>query len=253
MDSIDTWLAAQIRDDIIHGVYSADERLSEARLCKTHDVSRTPVRLALRILEREGIVRRGAGRGYKIVSPTISDIMQAVQVRGHLESLAARLMAQVSEKQKYLAFMAEAIETIDQLVSLERLDATTARQMQAANENFHTTILDACGNDYIGFTCKQISHLPMLAAGSMVFDRAIAESPDRWEEGIFRLRIGNAQHKVIYDAIADGDAVRAEGMMREHSHTMITYIETFEKRDGSLTVSDLVSFSAAADPELPSV
>ncbi|MEM6277259.1 MAG: FCD domain-containing protein, partial [Pseudomonadota bacterium] len=115
------------------------------------------------------------------------------------------------------------------------------------------TILDACGNDYIGFTCKQISHLPMLAAGSMVFDRAIAESPGRWEEGIFRLRIGNAQHKVIYDAIADGDAVRAEGMMREHSHTMITYIETFEKRDGSLTVSDLVSFSAAADPELPSV
>ncbi|MEM1372758.1 MAG: GntR family transcriptional regulator [Pseudomonadota bacterium] len=253
MDSIDNWLAAQIRNDIFHGAYSEDERLSEARLCETHNVSRTPVRLALRILEREGVVRRGEGRGYTIVSPTIPGIMQAVQVRGHLESLAARLMAQVTDKKKFLPFMEEAIETIDQLVALERLDAPTARQMQAANENFHTTILDACGNDYIGFTCKQISHLPMLAAGSMVFDRAIAESPSRWEEGLFRLKLGNSQHKVIYEAIKQGDAVRAEGMMREHSHTMITYIETFEKRDGSLTVSDLVSFSAANEPEIPNV
>ena len=35
---------------------------------------------------------RGEGRGYTIQSPTIADILQAVQVRGHLESLAARLM-----------------------------------------------------------------------------------------------------------------------------------------------------------------
>jgi len=78
-----------------------------------------------------------------------------------------------------------------------------------------------------------------------VFDRAVLDSPEKLENGLFRLRIGNAQHKVIYDAIACGDAARAEGMMREHSHTMIDYIETFEKRDGSLTVSDLVSYSAA--------
>ncbi|MEM9435625.1 MAG: GntR family transcriptional regulator [Pseudomonadota bacterium] len=253
MDSIDAQLAAQIRHDIIHGAYSADERLSEAKLCDTHKVSRTPVRLALRLLEREGIVQRGEGRGYRIVSPTIADIMQAVQVRGHLESLAARLMAQSADKTSFLPFVADAIETIDGLIALERLDAATARQMQSANELFHKTILDACGNDYIGFTCKQISHLPMLAAGSMVFDRAIAETPDRWEEGLFRLKIGNAQHKVIFEAIEQGDAVRAEGMMREHSHTMITYIETFEKRDGSLTVSDLVSFSAAADSHPPTV
>lgn len=244
MDSIDTKLAAQIRNDIIHGVYDEGARLSEAQLCDTHDVSRTPVRLALRILEREGIIHRREGRGYTILSPTISDIMQAVQVRGHLESLAARLMAQVPDRAQHLPAMAQAIETIDQLVDLGRLDAPAARQMQSANEVFHTTILNACGNDYVGFTCKQISHLPMLAAGSMVFDRGVADTPENWERGIFRLRLGNAQHQVIYEAIEQGDAVRAEGMMREHSHTMIKYIETFEKRDGDLTVADLVSYSA---------
>ena len=35
--------------------YQEGERLSEAKLCETHSVSRTPVRLALRLLEREGV------------------------------------------------------------------------------------------------------------------------------------------------------------------------------------------------------
>jgi len=94
MDSIDTQLADRIRYDIIHGAYAGGERLSEAKLCETYQVSRTPVRLALRILEREGVVLRGGGRGYTIQAPTIADICQAVQVRGHLERMAPRLTAQ---------------------------------------------------------------------------------------------------------------------------------------------------------------
>jgi len=250
MDSIDTELAARIRNDILRGAYAEDERLSEAMLCETHKVSRTPVRLALRRLEREGIVQRGEWRGYKIQSPTINDIVQAVQVRGHLESLAARLMAQSQKRAERLPDMAAAIETIESLTNQGRLDESAIHQMQIANETFHTTILDACGNDYVGFTCKQISHLPMLAAGSMVFDRAVHDTPDQIERGVFRLKIGNAQHKVIFEAIEQGDPVRAEGMMREHSHTMIEYIETFEKQGKSLTVSDLVSYSAAI-PDTP--
>ncbi|MEM6312125.1 MAG: GntR family transcriptional regulator, partial [Pseudomonadota bacterium] len=240
MDSIDTELATRIRTDIINGVYSEGERLSEAQLCETHNVSRTPVRLALRILERQGIILRGEGRGYRIQSPTISDILQAVQVRGHLESLAARLMALSPEKPKHLPAMKQAIDTMDDLIALDCLDEPTIRRMQATNEVFHTSILEACGNSYVGFTCGQISHLPMLAVGSMVFDRTVLETSEKLERGMFRLRLGNAQHQVIYDAIESGDAVRAAGVMSEHSHTMLEYIRTFEKRDSNLTVSDLV-------------
>ena len=214
MDSIDTELANRIRNDIIHGVYAEDERLSEAQLCDTHSVSRTPVRLALRLLERDGIIQRGEGRGYKIKSPTIADILQAVEVRGHLESLAARLMAQSPTRAERLPDLARAIEAIEKLTSQGRLDEPAIHQMQAANKLFHTTILEACGNDYVGLTCQKISHLPMLAAGSMVFDRGVHDSPDQIERGVFRLKIGNAQHQVIYEAIEQGDAVRAEGMMR---------------------------------------
>lgn len=249
MESIDTELANRIRQDIILGNYKEGERLSEAQLCATHDVSRTPVRLALRLLEREGVVRRGSGRGYMVQSPTVDDILQAVEVRGHLESLAARLMAQNPKRTERLPEMASAIEmietSIDQLAAAGRLDETVVKQAQLANKAFHTAILSGCGNDYVAYTCLQISHLPMLAVGAMVFDRSLEDTPEHFDRGIFRLRIGNAQHRVIFEAIENGDPVRSEGMMREHSHTMIEYIETFEKRDRSLTVADLVAFSAA--------
>lgn len=243
MDSIDTELASRIRNDIITGTYAPDERLSEAQLCTTHGVSRTPVRLALRLLEREGLIRRNEGRGYIVQSPSVDDILQAVQVRGHLESLAARLMAQEPNRGDHLPDMASAIDAIDALIETGSVDDETIRKMQAANRLFHSTIQKACGNDYVGYTCEQISHLPMLAAGSMVFDRAVFEQPDLRERGLFRLRLGNAQHRVIYEAIEKGDAVRAEGMMREHSHTMIEYIRMFEKRDENLTVADLIAYS----------
>lgn len=245
MESIDTELATRIRNDIIHNVYSEGTRLSEAQLCETHNVSRTPVRLALRLLEREGVVKRGEGRGYAVVRPTVDDILQAVQVRGHLESLAARLMALQPDRSAHLGKMEDAIETIDRIIDLQRLDDDVIRQLHGANITFHTTILSACGNSYVPFTCEQISHLPMLSAGSMVFDRNMLDHPDEQERGIFRMRIGNSQHQVIYEAISRGDPVRAEGMMREHANTMIEYIEMFEKRDDRLTVSDLVSYSAA--------
>lgn len=248
MESIDTELASRIRSDIIQGAYEKDERLSEARLCETHSVSRTPVRLALRLLEQEGFVRRGEGRGYLVQSPTVADILQAVQVRGHLESLAARLMALSPDRNKYLPDMARAIEKIETFTRAGKLDDVVIRQAQAANKIFHSAILDGCGNEFIGYTCKKISHLPMLASGSMVFDRTANDTPEQVERAMFRLRIGNAQHQVIYDTIESGDPVRAEGMMSEHSHTMIEYIQTFERRDSSLSVADLVAYSGIDTP-----
>ena len=241
MESIDTELAARIREDIIMGTFEQGERLSEARLCEIYEVSRTPIRLALRLLERERLIRRGEGRGYTVFSPTVEEILQAVQVRGHLESLAARLMAQSEARAQFLPHMAEAIAKIGAVIDEGILDDDAKRHAQAANKVFHSTILDACGNDYVSYACEQISHLPMLAAGSMVFDRTSDDT-----RALFRLSIGNAQHQVLYESIKAGDAVRAEGMMREHSHTMVDYIRTFERNDGTLTLSDLIAYSGNA-------
>ena len=247
MESIDSDLAARIRQDIILGSYQDGERLSEAQLCDTHNVSRTPVRLALRLLEREGIINRAEGRGYLVQNPTVEDILKAVEVRGHLESLAARLMAQNLNRLEHipkLILSSDQIERgIEELERLGRLDSLIIQQAQASNKDFHSSIIALCGNNFIGHTCEQISYLPMLAVGSMVFDKSADDSSEHFARAVFRLRLGNAQHRVIIEAIENGDPVRAEGMMREHSHTMIEYIQTFEKRNSSLTVADLIPYT----------
>ncbi len=243
MDSIDTELAARIRKDIFYGTYNEDERLSEAQLCETHKLSRTPVRLALRLLEREGVIRRGEGRGYFVQSPTIADIMQAIQVRGHLESLAARLMAQLADRDHSIATLKAAIDEIDRLLDAGVIDEAARRCLQKQNAIIHKTILGGCGNGFVSFTCNRISHLPMLEVGTMVFDKQVLSTKDGIERSLFRLNLGNSQHKVICEAIQQGDAVRAEGMMREHSNTMVEYIKVFEKRNEKLTLADLISYS----------
>ncbi len=243
MESIDKELAAKIRHDIVLGNYGEEEHLSEARLCDAHKVSRTPVRLALRTLEQEGLIRRSKGRGYFVNAPKVSDILQAVQVRGHLESLAARLMAQSPGRHNVMPALEAAIEEIDGFVSAGEMDDASLRAMQRQNAIFHRTILDSCGNDFVEFTCSRISHLPMLEVGSMVFDREVLSTREGVERSLFRLKLGNSQHKVIFEAIQSGDAVRAEGVMREHSNTMVEYIKVFEKRNEELTIKDLIGYS----------
>ncbi|WP_273507916.1 GntR family transcriptional regulator [Planktotalea frisia] len=243
MESIDTELAARIRNDIVLGNYGEEERISEARLCDTHNVSRTPVRLALRMLEHEGLIRRSEGRGYFVNAPKVNDVLQAVQVRGHLESLAARLMAQSPGRHNALHVLEAAIEKIGAIVSAGKMDDASIRAMQKQNAVFHKTILDSCGNDFIGFTCSRISHIPMLEVGAMVFDRQVLSTKEGKERSLFRLQLGNSQHQVIFEAIQSGDAVRAEGVMREHSNTMVEYIKVFEKRNEELTIKDLIGYS----------
>ncbi|MCO4838585.1 MAG: GntR family transcriptional regulator [Rhodobacteraceae bacterium] len=243
MESIDTELAAQIRSDIILGMYDRRERLSEAQLSETHSVSRTPVRLALRMLEHEGLIRRSKGRGYYVNAPTVKDILQAVAVRGHLESLAARLMSQSPGRHNVMPDLEVAIDEIDRLINVGKMDDASLRMMQAQNAAFHKTILEGCGNDYVGFTCSRISHLPMLEVGAMMFDRQVLSTADGIARSLFRLKLGNSQHKVIFEAIQSGDPVRAEGVMREHSNTMVEYIKVFEKRDEELTIKDLIGYS----------
>jgi GntR family transcriptional regulator, vanillate catabolism transcriptional regulator len=160
------------------------------------------------------------------------------------------MMAQVDNSAEGLDRMALAIDRIESLIDRGSLENETLTQMHAENFAFHNAILEGCGNSYVKFTCDQISHLPMLAAGSMVFDRDAISGKKDIDKTILRLKIGNSQHRIIYKAIEQGDSVRAEGMMREHSNTMIEYIEMFEQRKSKLTVRDLVSYSIQGSPSV---
>ncbi len=57
----------------------------------------------------------------------------------------------------------------------------------------------------------------MVKLGTVVFDK------DNEDKELMRLRLGNLQHRLIFDAIKKGDAQRAESMMREHANQVPVY------------------------------
>ncbi len=65
-------------------------------------MSRTPVRSALLLLEKEGLVKRIPKRGYVVVSKSIHDVFEIFELREALHGLAARLGSQQDDGSRYM-------------------------------------------------------------------------------------------------------------------------------------------------------
>ena len=68
---------------------------------------------------------------------------------------------------------------------------------------------------------EPIRYLPMAALGTY------APNPDLLDKELLRMSVGHAQHVIIAKAITDGDARRAETVMREHSNATFEYARLF--------------------------
>jgi DNA-binding GntR family transcriptional regulator len=79
---------------VVNGELAPGEVLSEAELARRWEVSRTPVREAIRQLEQEHLVRWSPRRGATVASITVAGVRDLYEVREALEGLAAQLAAQ---------------------------------------------------------------------------------------------------------------------------------------------------------------
>src|SRR6202050_465569 len=86
-------VVVRIREMILHGELPPGERVREVELAAKLGVSRTPVREALSILSQEGVLTQLNTRGFVVRAFTSQEIMDAIDVRGALEGLAARMLA----------------------------------------------------------------------------------------------------------------------------------------------------------------
>ena len=84
----------QLRDLILRGDFAPGSRLAEQQLAERLATSRTPVRAALVTLEQEGLVEANDTVGYVVRQFTAQEVADAIAVRGHLEGMAARLVAE---------------------------------------------------------------------------------------------------------------------------------------------------------------
>jgi DNA-binding GntR family transcriptional regulator len=177
----------QIYRRIIEGVYRPGERLIEQRIAEELAVSRTPVREALVRLEGAGLVVNARHKGAMVRTLSREDIVDLYELRGVLEALAE-----------------EAIESFDAAVagswpmSLDQL-----RTLNAANRQFHETVLVAARHPLLGQLLSVTVDAPLVFQAFRRFDRSESER-------------SNLFHRLIRNAIRAGDGERAARLMTEH-------------------------------------
>ncbi len=187
----------RLKEAILTGKFAPGERLLETELADEMGVSRTPVREAVRRLEREGLVVWRPFRGAEVVGIPYDVVEQLFQVREALECLAVRLA--VARVDSGTAVVLRSI--------VERMEAAVSMgdyvQANALHRNFHLELARASGNAPLVRVLEDIQdHINLSQATAR-------SGPARFEQL-------TTEHLEIIRALAAGDAVRAESLVSEH-------------------------------------
>lgn len=186
----------KLENDILSGKYAYGELLTEVRLSEELQVSRTPVREAIRRLEQENILLV-TGKGIVVQGITKEDIRDILEVRLRIEGIAARYAAQRMDEQQKTSLQ-EAVELQDFYVS--RADS---EHVQWQDHEFHELIYAGSGSITLQST------LVPLHRKAQKYRRASVENKQRAVQSV-------AEHHAICEAILAGNADEAEQRMVEH-------------------------------------
>ncbi|MCA9240616.1 MAG: GntR family transcriptional regulator [Planctomycetales bacterium] len=186
-----------IEDDIVTGELPPGTKLDEAGLSQRFEVSRTPIREALRILSERGMVNLIRNRGAFVVERTVPQLIEMFEVMAVLESMCGRLCARrrTPEISEQLTAAHEACCAASQE---EDPDAYYYR-----NEAFHDAIFRGCQN---GFLAEQAR---ALRRQLQAYRRMQLRFPKRIQDSL-------GEHQAIVDAILSGDESQAEELLRQH-------------------------------------
>jgi GntR family transcriptional regulator of vanillate catabolism len=200
-----------IRDLVLRGDFEPGARLSETELAERLGVSRTPIRAALQRLEEEGLLELLHGSGYTVRRFTEADIYDAIEVRGTIEALAARMAAERGVSRIILDEMKECVTRMDEVLAHENLDVTHLSQYAAFNERFHSLMIDAAGSEMIRRALTRIVSLPFASPNAFVLVQG--KIPGSFDI----LKRAQAQHHDIVEAIEARSSARVEPLVKEHA------------------------------------
>ncbi len=206
-----------LRRLISEGRYAPGARMVEIPVAGQLGVSRTPVRLAFRTLEQEGLLERSGARGYVVRSFSEQDVRCGLEVRGVLEGLAARRSAEQGLRAEVRETLRDCVREGAELLGPGVLDAASIAGWSEVNGRFHRCIIEASGSRAIADAIARNNHLPFASSDSIIIDTT------RLRQEYEKLRVAQLQHALVLDALEAGEAARAEMLMREHAYVGVRY------------------------------
>jgi DNA-binding GntR family transcriptional regulator len=191
---------AELRSAIAGGALPLRSPVVESAVAAMLNVSRTPVREALRRCELEGYLKREPGGHLVVQRPTVEQMRDVFLCRELLETYAVRLAAErISD---------EELDRLDELIAADRraLAANAMEDLASLNEQIHGLTVRASRNRTLE---AMLSGLPGRAYGLHTF--AVGTEQDRARFV--------ADHGQLAELLRDGDGDAAETLVRAHLET----------------------------------
>lgn len=204
----------KLKNSILHRQLAPGTQLVESTISERLQVSRTPIRNAIKKLASEGLINIIANRGAFVIQPSLDEITQAYEARIELECVAVKLsMSRITKEDIY---------TLKLLVDNER-EAFKQKDMDkflTANENFHMTLVKKSNNKFlIEFMQKLVNQINVYLQLFDTFYNVNFDESDSIKE-----------HLHIIDLIEKKNYEELDKSLREHiSHSF----EDLEINDNS--------------------
>ena len=221
-------IALVIEEAIVSGELAPGTVLRQESLSERFDVSRTPIREALRKLAALGLVSFEPNRGVRVRTISREELREAFLVRAELESLATEAaaermteadLAELVAAEKRFHRLTQELRARDPGVDRRRLTADWVR----ANHAFHDVIY-------------RVADLPMVERLAKSARRTFS-GPAVWapgNEAIDDLYAANdQQHRAIRQALAAGSAAGARALAREHVLASFELLEVILREVGA--------------------
>jgi DNA-binding GntR family transcriptional regulator len=204
-----------LKEQIISGDLAPDVRLIELAIAAEFNVSRTPVREALKRLAVENLVLADPARGMVVHAPDAREIEDVFIVREALDALAARLAAHRITPSE-LGRLRVVVDSMEDAISTGRRE-----QVVVANTHFHDVIYAAAGNEMLERLGRDLREFVRR------FTTLPFASPDRVDHVL-------VEHRAIVAALEAHDPEAAEAASRQHLAAAREYVvrmqlQAFEK------------------------
>ena len=186
-----------LRDKILNEDYQAGQKLNEVALSKELNISRTPIREALKQLELEGLVKSIPNKGVYVLGFSPRDIDDMLEIRVVLEGLAIQLaIDRISDVE---------LDKIKEIYDLMEFYALKNDQdkFNEININFHEAIYRGTQSQYFEQLLSDINYYIHVTS------RHSIRQPDR-------LIPAAQEHKEIYEAIEQRDKELAKEKIQKH-------------------------------------
>jgi DNA-binding GntR family transcriptional regulator len=202
----------ELREAILAGKLEPGARLRAEALAERLNTSRTPVREALVLLAREGLVEIEPRRGASVRAFDVTDLHDLYEVRALIEPyVAARAAARIAPAE--LARLQELCDLADRRGAD---DEDAVLDLMAFNQDFHAIILRAAGSKHLTAAMNSVAGIPR------VFRTAFWRDDHQRVQSLFC-------HRELLNALGAGRADLAEAVMRMHIRGASAFlIEVFD-------------------------